>query len=232
MLSGNLSGQDGATLIRFCRPLFVPPPHFGASVPHIDCSMFPRSVFLGLLSVALYSGCAGGSSFRVGQVVPVQAPNPLFVATSNEDYVWERMVETLEDFQLPIHRENRQSRVIETEYKVGASVFEPWHKDSVGFSNRLESTLQSVRRRVVMTMIPSDEPTGYSVNVVAYKEFEDLPGIAANSPGGATFLESKPLDRDLNQVVGQSAPSGWMWAGRDYQLEQSIVGQLSFLLTR
>ena len=65
---------------------------------------------------------------------------------------------------------------------------------------------------------------------MAFKEFEDLPGVAANSPGGATFLESKPLDRDLNLVVGQSAPSGWMSAGRDYQLEQSIVGQLNYLL--
>ncbi len=53
-----------------------------------------------------------------------------------------------------------------------------------------------------------------------------------DSLGEATFLESKPLDRDLNLVVGQSAPSGWMWAGRDDQLEQSIVGQLRYLLGR
>ena len=185
-----------------------------------------------LLCTTVLAGCAGMSSLRLGKMMPVRAANPLFVATANEDLLWERMVETLEDFQFPIRKENRQSRVIETDYKVGASVFEPWHKDSVGFSNRLESTLQSVRRRVVVTMIPSDQQAGYTVSVEAYKEFEDLPGIAANSPGGATFLESKPLDRDLNLVVGQSAPSGWMWAGRDYQLEQSIVGQLSYLLSR
>ena len=172
------------------------------------------------------------SSIRTGGVVPVKAPNPLFVASTNEDLVWDRMVETLEDFQFPILEENRQSRVIKTDYKVGASVFEPWHQDSVGFSNRLESTLQSVRRRVIVTMIPSEEQPGYTVSVEAYKEFEDLPGVAANSPGGATFLNSKPLDRDLNLVVGQSAPSGWMWAGRDYPLEQAIVGQLSYLLGR
>ena len=56
--------------------------------------------------------------------------------------------------------------------------------------------------------------------------------FSLDSPGGATFLESKPLDRDLNLVVGQSAPSGWLWAGRDYQLEQSILGQLQYLLSR
>ena len=191
------------------------------------------NLITGLLSLSLLSGCAGGmSSIRSGKIVGVTAPNPLFVSTTNEDFLWERMIETLEDFQFPIRKENRQSRVIETDYKVGASLFEPWHGDSVGFTNRLESTLQSVRRRVVVTMIPSDQQPGYTVSVEAYKEFEDLPGVAANSPGGATFLESKPLDRDLNLVVGQTAPSGWMWAGRDYQLEQSIVGQLSYLLGR
>ena len=164
--------------------------------------------------------------------MPVAAANPLFVSTQNEDLLWERAVEALEDFQFPILKENRLAREIETDYKVGASIFEPWHGDSVGLANRLESTLQSVRRRVVITLVPHEQQPGYLVTVVAVKELEDLPGIAANSPGGATFLESKPLDRDLNLVVGQSAPSGWMWAGRDYQLEQSILGQLRYLLSR
>ncbi len=187
----------------------------------------------GILCASLCAGCAGGfSSIRSAGVVPVRAPNPLVVQTTNEDLVWDRMVETLEDFQFPILSENRQTRKIETDYKVGASLFEPWHKDSVGFTSRLESTLQSVRRRVVVTLVPSQQQTGYTVSVEAYKEFEDLPGVAANSAGGATFLDNKPLDRDLNLVVGQSAPSGWMWAGRDYPLEQAIVGQLSYLLSR
>ena len=192
-----------------------------------------RRLIAGLLGVLLLAGCAGGmSSLRMGGVTSIKAPNPLFVSTTNEDFLWERMVETLEDFQFPILEENRQQRKIKSDYKVGASVFEPWHADSVGFKNRLESTLQSVRRRVVVTLIPSEQQAGYTVNVEAYKELEDLPGVAANSPGGATFMNSRPLDRDLNLVVGQSAPSGWMWAGRDYQLEQSITGQLSYLLNR
>jgi len=191
---------------------------------------FPMLI-VGILCLAA-SGCAGWSTLRHGAVMPVAAPNPLFVSTQNENLLWERTVEALEDFQFPIRKENRLQRVIETDYKVGASIFEPWHADSVGLANRLESTLQSVRRRVVITVVPHDQQAGYLVSVEAVKELEDLPGIAANSPGGATFLESKPLDRDLNLVVGQSAPSGWMWAGRDYQLEQSILGQLQYLLSR
>ncbi len=194
--------------------------------------MISLRLITGVLCASLLAGCAGMTSFRMAGVTPVQAANPLFVATTNEDYLWERMIETLEDFQFPIAREDRQQREIATEFKVGASLFEPWHADSVGLANRLEGTLQSVRRQVVVTIMPSEQQAGYLVNVVAYKQFEDLQGVAANSAGAATFLESDPLDRDLNQVVGQSAPSGWMSAGRDYALEQSIVGQLSYLLSR
>lgn len=184
------------------------------------------------LGLVWWTGCAGVSTFRSGGIVPIRAANPMLISTSNEDLLWERMVETLEDFQFPILKENRLSRVIETDYKVGASLFEPWHGDSVGLADRMESTLQSVRRRVIVTMVPSEQQPGYLIHVEAYKEFEDLPGLAANSPGGATFLESRPLDRDLEQIQGQSANSGWMSAGRDYKLEQAMMGQLRHLLTQ
>src|SRR5262249_19145353 len=126
----------------------------------------------------------------------------------------------------PIARENRQSRVIETQYLVGAGVFEPWHYDSVGADNRLESTFQSIRRRVLVNVIPDDQGRGYIVSVEAFKEQEDLPGLAANSAGGATFNENQALNRDLNPVVGQSAPSGWIPVGRDLPLENAILARL------
>lgn len=55
---------------------------------------------------------------------------------------------------------------------------------------------------------------------------EDLPGVAANSPGGATFQESAPLKRDLNLVVGQSSKSNWIPKGRDQALEQAFLASL------
>lgn len=153
-------------------------------------------------------------------------PNPLLVNATNQEVLWERTVDVLHDFHFEIAAENRFSRVIETEYRTGASLLEPWHQDSVGHENRLESTLQSVRRKVFVRLIPEETGRGYLVSVEAYKEFEDLPGVAANSPGGATFQENTPLQRDLNLVVGQSAPSGWIPSGRDPALEQRILQSL------
>lgn len=159
------------------------------------------------------------------------ASNPLGVRFVNDDVLWERTVDVLHDYQFQIVREDRLARVIETEYKVGSGCLEPWHHDSVGAYNKLESTLQSIRRRVRITLAPSDAGGGYAIMVEAFKEREDLPGIAANSPGAATFSESTPFSRDLGPVVGQSQPSRWIPVGRDLDLEQAILASLRGVYT-
>ena len=177
-----------------------------------------------LLLLVLFPGCSalpGKQSVRL-------VNNPLQLVASNEDAAWERTIDVLHEFLFEIERENRQARTIETKYKVGSGILEPWHKESVGWNNRLESTLQSLRRKVIVTLSqasPGAQNT-YVVQVVALKEMEDLDAIAANSPGGATFQESTPLSRDLNQTLGQSRPSGWIPQGRDFALEQAILRRL------
>jgi hypothetical protein len=182
----------------------------------------PRRFAIVVLTCAL-GGCA--LPWMATSRMP-PAPNPMLVQASNHEVLWERTVDILHDFHFEIASENRFSRVIETEYRTGSNLLEPWHQDSVGVENRLESTLQSVRRKVFVRLTPEEAGRGYAVSVEAYKELEDLPGVAANSPGGATFQESTPLQRDLNLVVGQSSPSGWLPAGRDAALEQKILQSL------
>lgn len=179
-----------------------------------------------LLSLGLCCVAAGCQLPGMPAARNVQLPNPVFVAARNDDALWERTVDVLHDFQFHIVREDRLARVIETEYKVGSGCLEPWHHDSVGPYRRLESTLQSIRRRVRVTLMPSDRGGSYAVTVEAFQEREDLPGIAANSAGAATFSESTPLDRDLNPVVGQSSASRWIPVGRDLDLEQAILAGL------
>ena len=70
------------------------------------------------------------------------------------------------------------------------------------------------------------------VSVRVDKEIEDVPGLAANYEGGATFPESQPLERDLDQVVGQSGPSRWLFRGNDRALESEIMRQIRFATIR
>lgn len=162
-------------------------------------------------------GCA---TFR-GQT---PASNPLFVQTNNHELVWERSVDVLHQNLFEVQRENRLDGVIETKYKPGASLIEVWHPDSPSLHSRLESTLQSIRRKAYVTVTPADG--GYLVNVEAYKEIEDVAG-ASNSAGAATFLDNNAFERDLSAVVGQSAPSGWVAKGRDPELEQLLLDSLA-----
>ena len=168
------------------------------------------------LWLALTSGCASSR--------PMIVSNPVFVPANNQHAAWERTVDTLHAFHFPIARENRLDGVIESDYRVGSGVLEPWHLDSVGAANRLESTLQSIRRKVKVDLTPVEG--GYLVGVEAYKELEDLHGTAENTTGAATFRKNSPLERNLSVVVGQSSPSGWISLGRDTDLEQSILNDL------
>lgn len=188
--------------------------------------IFPRNALFCLLGlIASASGCA---TMQYAQ--PVAVSNPMYIPVNNQEAIWEGAVDMLHDFQFPVTRENRLDGIIQTDYKVGSGVLEPWHHDSVGHDNIWESTFQSIRRRAFISIIPAEG--GYLVGVEAFKEKEDLQGLAANSPGGATFRKSSPIQRDLNLAVGQTTPSGWIPQGRDAALENEMLRQLSYAFSR
>ena len=175
-----------------------------------------------ILSPLFLAGCAGMRP--VAEAEPeMKTAHAMFVPGDNDEAMWERTIDVVHNY-FDIARENKMDGVIETQPKVGASLFEPWHRDATGFHNRLEGTMQSIRRRAFINI--RRENGGYMVSVEVLKELEDLPGLAANAPGAATFQTSNPLQRDLNLVVGQTSPSGWIAVGRDTALEQRMIAAL------
>ena len=189
----------------------------------------PVLVALGAGAPALgLSGCAAVTT------APADAPaGGVVVRTQNREAVWERTVSVLHRFGFRTVVENKLDGTIETDYVVGSGLQESFRRDSVGFANRLEDTLQSTRRRLIVTVRPADplDPrpgaTGYRVSVRAFKEIEDVRGVVANTTGGATFQSETPLDRDLAAVDGQFGPSQWVPLGRDVALERAVLNALS-----
>ena len=184
--------------------------------------------------VCLAAGCAASPWSVPVQTQPASNPFllPVVVSPQNTERTWERCVDVLHQYKFRIERENRAAGTIETSYKVGSGLLEPWHHDSAGFSQRLESTLQSIRRRVIVRVMPDDADAGYLVGVEAFKEREDLAGPAANSPGGATFNEYADGNEDLSDAVGQAGPSAWIPLGRDLTLEADVLQSLQLALTQ
>lgn len=187
-----------------------------AIVVRLNCRRCSALV-VAMLFAAL-NGCATMQNY--GPAVS----NPVFVRANNNEEAWERTVDVVHDYLFEIERENKLGGVLETRYKTGSSCLEPWHPDSVGANNRLESTLQSIRRKAYVSVTPVEG--GYLIGVEAHKELEDV-AKAANLQGAATFLDDNILARDLNSVIGQATPSGWISKGRDEALEQSMLKSIN-----
>jgi hypothetical protein len=113
---------------------------------------------------------------------------------------------------------------IDTYPVVGATLLEPWRRDSTPGFERLHSTLQSVRRRAVIHVIPVGP--GFSVEAIVLKDLEDL-----NHPENAAVGSSFPARHDgsaLAERPEQVGPVtlGWIPLGRDLSLEQELLRQI------
>jgi hypothetical protein len=197
---------------------------------------------------ALPEGTVIGPS---GPVVPGPPPAPknsVVIPPLNAEAVWTQMVDVVDDY-FKIAAEQRvvfsngvpaEGR-IDTFPQTGSTLLEPWRGDSVGFRERLESTLQSIRRTASMRLIP--DPAGWRIETVVLKELEYLPRPMRSTTGGASFRNDDSLYRygtplpTLGQQVGDQprpvanpTPNlGWIPLGRDALLEQKMQ---SLLLAR
>jgi hypothetical protein len=177
------------------------------------------SWLLCLVGLVLCTGCIGMRG-RAPTPAAAQTVNSIFIPNEDQEFVWERIVDVVHDY-FEIARENRIDGIIETRPLVAAGILEPWHKDSVGLDNRLEGTLQSIRRRGFVNVTPAQG--GYLVSIEIFKEQEDVVTSPDKSAGNSTFQENRPLQRDLTLVVGDAAPQGWIALGHDQALEDRML---------
>ena len=119
-----------------------------------------------LVALALLGcGCAP-FDWRPGPfAAQITQSNPALVTIQDPDYVWEQVVEVVDDY-FKIVRQERVRVVgdvltegfVETAPTPGATLLEPWHRDSADTLERLESTLQTIRRRALVRQSPGFGP--------------------------------------------------------------------------
>ncbi|MEN1678885.1 MAG: hypothetical protein AAGJ46_04790 [Planctomycetota bacterium] len=165
-------------------------------------------------------------------VVENRVSNPLFVPVSNNEVAWDQLADVVTNY-FPIAREQPVQQTgnlltegyIETPYQVGASILEPWRNDSVGPFNRWQSTLQSIRRKALVTVRPASG--GYSVYVTVLKQLEDLPRPVHALSGAAVLRSDGSLPTDRAGNVNRQGPSPfWIDLGRDEPLEQEMLRRI------
>jgi hypothetical protein len=183
---------------------------------------------LGLSAVVvLFAVVSGGGCAGVAQWIMLAGPptaNPLVVPTADFETVWKECVAVLDEY-FEIASENRLSRTIITQPVIGATLLEPWRIDSVHLDDRLESTMQTIRRhgRIMVNPAPGG---GFLVKVEVFKELEDMSKPDRQSMGRAVFNNDFPVNRTYEIVGPVPLPSGWIPRGRDAKLEQVILARI------
>ena len=183
-------------------------------------------ILLAVLGASQIGCSAWPASWGTPSVSRIFAPqpaiaNPLVVPSSDYETVWKKCVAVVNQY-FPIASENRLAGIIRTDSPLTGSLLEPWSPDSVGFRDRLEATLQTIRKFALIHIDPA--PTGgYLVKVEVFKELEDLSKPDRQPAGRAVFYNDFPVNRTREIVGPVPAPLGWIRQGRDTNLEQAIL---------
>lgn len=181
-------------------------------------SRFLLAAFAAILALAP-TGCATTRGTRA------LAQNPVIIPTGDFEAVWNASVVAVDQY-FDIASEDRIQRKIVTQPKSGATLLEPWEGDSVGFAERFECTLQTIRRVAFVTVEPAPSGQGWAVRVEVRKELEDLAQPDRQSLGRAVFNNTAPVDRTREVVGPVQAPAYWIPRGRDPKLEQVILARI------
>ncbi|MGQ9504470.1 MAG: hypothetical protein ACUVQG_08300 [Thermogutta sp.] len=184
------------------------------------------------LVVVLPLGCFRNLLWTPSPVLTCYYPNPIFVRAKSPEVLWENLVDIIDDdFEIEKEEPVREFQTvltsgrIETRPKIGATIFEPWHRDSPDRYARWEATLQSVRRWAEVRVEPRDG--GYWLTVLVFKELEDVNQPLAATTSSATFRNDSSLTRVVSPIGEQQVNAGWIPTGRDTVLEQRLIEQIA-----
>ncbi|HIF30190.1 MAG: hypothetical protein ABGX22_27700 [Pirellulaceae bacterium] len=200
---------------------------------------FLRSNFATFLFVSVMASGCGGLQHQSNLIIPpgTQLENPLFVGLPDGEFVWNQIVDSVDDYFL-IEREERMRQLgsVITEGRLytlptaGSTYFEPWLSDSSPGFEKAQSTLQSTRRQAFVRVTPNAE--GYLIEVVVSKELEDLFQPEFSSVGGSVQRHDGSVERSSGGTRDDTSVSlGWIPLGRDHYLEQRILLDLQSRFT-
>jgi hypothetical protein len=186
------------------------------------------TLFAGLTLLILGPGCKR-LAYRLDRSPPQQfIPNPLELPPLDDQFVWMQVIDTVDDYfrisrEQPVQNSNNfllDGRV-ETSYRVGASMLQPWRKDSTAGFEAVQSSLQSIRRKATVTVRPNG--AAYTVEVIVQKDLEDTDRTQYATETTATRRHDGTVIRQIGGSVDAPQTLGWISLGRDTSLEQRIL---------
>jgi len=198
---------------------------------------------LGILFVGatllLSVGCASYEPFTAREfsrrLNTPQSHNPISVENYDYEFLWAVVVDVIDNHfeierEMPIrlHGNVLTEGHIETKPKIGASLAEFWHADSVGFTERFDCTLQTIRRRVEVHIVP--ETGRYTIDVRVFKELEDNPRPLRATANASNLRFRDNADEFADTIDVGSSSAGWFIIERDAAMENWLLKEIVYRL--
>jgi hypothetical protein len=157
----------------------------------------------------------------------VSVENPVWVPPQgpegNYARVFENVLDTMGDY-FDISYANRYDGWILTFPRVSPGFEQIWKPGPPDAYQRLEATLQSMRRRAEVKIDPAPDG-GFFVRVTIYKELEDVPRPIRSS-ANAAFRTETSLGKEYEVIDPSVYEATWIPRGRDTAMEQLVLQRL------
>ncbi len=197
------------------------------------------------LSSSIVAGCThwhGGAIDKGIDLLtpppPVELPvsNPSHIGDVDPDFLWRQVVDAVDDYfridkETPVRRDNMtwfEGR-LSTYPEVSGTSIEPWRHDAARGFERLQSTVQTIRRTANVRIVP--EVTGYLLDIQVMKEQEDVDQSQFATAGASAQRQDGSIVRHENSLRQAPVTLGWYEIGRDRDLErrlmESILGRIT-----
>lgn len=198
---------------------------------------------IGFIVVACLGSCIPLGGCQVLQSTTLSIPsvplnkqtylsNPLTIPNNDTDFVWNQIIDTVEDYFDRNRSEIRPMRDasqwiegrLETYPQISATYLEPWRKDALEGYQRLQSSFQTMRRTAVVRVVPV--PDGFQISVVVTKEIEDVDRSMLSGDGSPAVRHDGSISRTDAALLAAPNTLGWIQLENDTDLEQRILREV------
>ena len=152
--------------------------------------------------------------------------NPVYVPLGPDAYGtgFEKVIDVLNEY-FEIAYSNRYDGRIETFPRIAPGYEQPWKPSTPSWYERLLATFQTIRHRAFVLIQLADDG-GFFVQVIVYKELEDLPRPIRATAGAAAFRSDSTVDRQYEVIDPTVFERAWIPMGRDFLLEHAIAQKI------
>jgi len=150
------------------------------------------------------------------------------IAPETYDHIWKQSLSLFEDMGYHVNWQDYRLGVITTDPRIGPEILEFFRPDATDAESLMDSTLNTYRRSIRLTITPGTKAESWqvSVEVLVEKRVNPLGGPSNATHTASAHFGASALPLENGYAPGQVNTQYWITAGHDPKLEKKIMDEL------